>query len=261
MSAVKDLPLSGVPSSTAVKANRMPRLLVILTIVTVIAVAVGIYMALFYAGTDMEQGDVQRLFYIHVPSFAGSFIAFSATVIGGIVYLRTRRVKWDTLALAGVEVGLALSVINLVTGSVWARPIWNTWWNWDPRLTMDAIMILTYAAYLMLRNGIENVDTRRRFASVYGILAFLTVIATLMITRLRPDTIHPVVFGPVLTDASQMNAVGQFELAATAGVSAVVGYNSAVWSILIPATLIWHRFRIENLALRVNMLKAKVLSE
>jgi heme exporter protein C len=239
----------------------MPRLLAILTIVTLIAVGVGVYMALFYAGTDIEQGEVQRLFYFHVPSFSGAFIALGATVLGGIFYLRTRNVKWDTFALAGVEVGLALSVINLATGSVWARPIWNTWWNWDPRLTLDAIMILTYAAYLMLRNGIENPETRRRFSSVYGIFAFATVIATLLITRIRPDTIHPVVFGPVLTDASQMSVQGDFELAATPGVTAVIAYNSLIWCSLVPLTLMWHRIRLESLAARVTALKAKVLSE
>jgi heme exporter protein C len=261
MGAVSQLPLTKSDQPASVQERGMPRLLVITTIVTIIAVAIGLYLGLFYAGTDIEQGEVQRIFYIHVPSFSGAFMAFGATVIAGILYLKTRNVKWDALAVAGVEVGLFLAIINLVTGSVWARPIWNTWWNWDPRLTMDAIMILTYAAYLMLRNGIENVETRRRFAAVYGILAFVTVIATLMITRLRPDTIHPVVFGPVLTDASQMSVQGDFELAATPGVTAAVAYNSLIWCSLVPLTLIWHRIRVENLAERVNALKAKVLSE
>lgn len=261
MGAVRQMPLADSQPDATAQARGVPRLLTIITIVTIIAVAVGVYMTLFYAGTDIVQGEVQRLFYIHVPSFSGAFMAFGATVIGGILYLRTRSVKWDTLALAGVEVGLALSVINLATGSVWARPIWNTWWNWDPRLTLDAIMILTYAAYLMLRNGIENPETRRRFASVYGIFAFATVLATLLITRIRPDTIHPVVFGPILTDASQMSVQGDFELEATAGVATVVAYNSFVWSMLVPLTLIWHRIRLEALAERVTALKAKVLSE
>lgn len=261
MGAVRQMPLTQPEQAVTVQERGMPRLLTIVSIATIIAVAIGLYLALFYAGTDIEQGEVQRLFYIHVPAFSGAFMAFGATVIGGVLYLRTRNVKWDTLAVAGVEVGLALAVLNLVTGSVWARPIWNTWWNWDPRLTMDAIMILTYAAYLMLRNGIENPETSRRFASVYGILAFTTVLATLMITRIRPDTIHPVVFGPVLTAASQMNAVGGFELAATPGVTMAVAYNSAIWCSLVPLTLIWHRIRLENLAQRVNALKARVLSE
>jgi heme exporter protein C len=237
-----------------VRPAAAPSLLRILTIVTILAVAIGLYMGLFYAGTDRDQGDVQRIFYIHMPSFFGAFLAFGATVIGGIQYLRTRDVKWDTLALAGVEVGIALGIVNLVTGSIWARPIWNTWWTWDPRLTSDAIMILAYAAYLMLRNGIENDDQRRRFAAVYGILAFATVIITLVIIRIRPDTIHPAVIGP-----SPQNAEGTFELQATPGVGAALGINLLIWGLLVPVTLIWHRIRLENFALRVQALKARLL--
>ncbi len=244
------------------RSNRMgSRLLILLSIITVIGVVIGLYLGLIAAGTDIEQGEVQRLFYIHVPSFAGAFVAFSATVVGGIAYLITRKVKWDALALAGVEIGLALAAINLVTGSVWARPIWNTWWNWDPRLTSDAIMILTYAAYLMLRSGIDNVDTRRRFASVYGILAFSTVLITFLIIRIRPDTIHPVVIGPVLTDASMMATQGDFELNATPGVTTAVAFGSAVWSILVPWVLVWWRIRLENIAHRVSALRVKVMEQ
>lgn len=217
----------------------MPSLLKILTLLTVIGFALTLYLALFAAGTDIEQGEVQRIFYIHMPSFFGAFVAFGATVLGGIQYLRTRAPKWDTLAVAGVEVGLAMSVINLVTGSIWARPIWNTWWTWDPRLTSAAIMVLTYAAYLMLRSGIENAETRRRFLSVYGIFAFATVILTLVIIRIRPDTIHPVVVG-----ASPQNAQGTFE--ATSGVVSALIPALLFWLTILPVTLMWHRIRLEN---------------
>ncbi|MBI5668821.1 MAG: cytochrome c biogenesis protein CcsA [Chloroflexi bacterium] len=231
--------------------------LTILTVLTIIGVAAGLYMALGYARTDLEQGDVQRIFYIHMPAFIGAFVALLGTVIGGIMYLRTRNVKWDKLALAGVEVGIALALINLITGMVWARPIWNTWWTWDPRLTSEAIMILTYAAYVMLRQGIENVEQRRRFAAVYGILAFVTVIITLVITRVRPDTIHPVVIGPsVQTDTAQ----GAFEVAASTGVRMALMVNMPVWALLVPVTLMWYRIRLENLAERVQALKLKALS-
>jgi len=253
MSAIQDIKLPVAEAPQARAASR-PRLLTVLTVITLLAALIGLFMALFYAGTDAAQGQVQRIFYIHVSSFSGAFIAFWVTVIGGIVYLRTRKPKWDTLALAGVEVGFALSLINLTTGMIWARPIWNTWWTWDPRLTSAAIMVLTYAAYLMLRNGIENAETRRRFASVYGILAISTVIITLVIIRIRPDTIHPAVIG-----ASPQNAEGGFEM--TSSMRATLGYNSAVWSILIPATLIWYRVRLQNLADRVHALKMRVMSQ
>lgn len=253
MTAVHELPLETTESK---KDSPRTRVLIGLTILTALAVAFGVYMALIYAGTDIDQGQVQRIFYIHVPAFFGAFTAFSATLIGGIQYLRTRDEKWDTLALAGVEVGLALSLVNLITGSIWARPIWNTWWTWDPRLTSAAIMVLTYAAYLMLRSGIENVDTRRRFASVYGILAMTTVIATLIIIRIRPDTIHPSVIGP-----SAQNAQGTFELQATAGVGAAIGVNMLIWLTLVPITLMWWRIRLQNLADTVEKMKMVYLEQ
>lgn len=249
-------PMSGAEKGQKIELSESqpPRLLVGLTVITVILVAIGFYLALGYAGTDVDQGNVQRLFYIHMPAFFGAFAAFSATVYGGIMYLRKRDVKWDTLALAGVEVGLVLSMINLATGTAWMRPIWNTWWVWDPRLTSAAIMCLTYAAYIMLRNGIENPETRRRFASVYGILAIATVILTLVIIRIRPDTIHPAVIGP-----SPQNAEGTFE--ATSGVVAALVPNILIWSTLVPVVLMWWRIRLQNRIEQVEQMKAKLLSE
>jgi heme exporter protein C len=253
MTAVHDLSTRTTP---AAQAAPRPRLLTILTIITPLGVLLGLYMALVYAGTDLEQGDIQRIFYIHMSAFFGAFLAFAGTVIGGIAYLRTRSTRWDWLAVAGVEVGMALALINLITGMFWARPIWNTWWTWDPRLTSEAIMILAYAAYLMLRQGIENPEQRRRFAAVYGILAFLTVIITLVITRIRPDTIHPVVIGPsVQTNMAQ----GAFEVAGTSGVRLALMLNMPVWGLLLPVTLMWYRCRLEAAAEKINALKMKAL--
>ncbi len=253
MSAVKEMPLSAAENPSQ-NQDREPRVLTLLTIVTILAVAFGLVMALFYAGTDIDQGNIQRIFYLHMPSFFGAFSAFSASVVGGVMYLRTRKVKWDTLALAGVEVGLALSLVNLITGAIWARPIWNTWWTWDARLTSAAVMVLTYAAYLMLRNGIENGETRRRFASIYSILAIATVILTLMIIRIVPETIHPVIIGP-----SPQNAEGTFE--ATSGVVLALLPNLLIWFTLVPFTLVWHRIRLQNVVERVESLKAELLSQ
>jgi heme exporter protein C len=256
MSTAQEMPTSAADDHETIDAasSTPPRALKILTIITAVAVLIGLYLALFHAGTDSLQGHVQRIFYIHMPSFFGAFLAFGATVFGGIMYLRSRQLKWDTLAVAGVEVGLVLAIINLVTGSIWARPIWNTWWTWDPRLTSAAIMVLTYAAYLMLRNGIENPDTRRRFASVYGILAIVTVIITLVIIRIVPETIHPAAVGP-----SPQDAEGSFRM--TGSMQLALFFNLVVWTFFVPITMMWFRIRLENLAERVEMLKIKLLSE
>jgi heme exporter protein C len=234
--------------TTSASSNRVPPTLWVLTALTIIGMGVTLALGLFVVGPDITQGNVQRLFYTHMPSFFGAFTAFAATLIGGVMYLWKRDPKWDTLALAGVEVGLTFSIITLVTGSSWARPIWNTWWTWDARLTSSAIMALTYAAYLMLRAGIDNPDRKRRFASVYGILAFSTVLLTLLITRIRPDTIHPVIVGE-----SPQNAQGTFE--ATTGVAMALVPALLVWTTILPITLMWWRIRLQGMLDRADARK------
>ena len=239
---------------TVAEAGPMPRLLWLLTVVTALGLALTLVLGLVVAGTDIQQGEIQRIFYIHMPSFFGAFSAFGATVLGGILYLWRRSEKWDKIAVAGVEVGLAFALINLVTGAIWARPIWNTWWTWDPRLTSAAVMALTYAAYLMLRAGIEDPNRKRAFMSVYGIFAFTSVLTTLFIIRIVPETIHPVIVG-----ASPQNAQGSFE--ATGGVVLALLPSLLLWLTVMPLTLMWHRYRLENRLEAVNRLKLQVLSE
>ena len=236
------------------EATPTPTLLKLLTIVTLVGFCITLVLGLLVAGTDIQQGEIQRIFYIHMPSFFGAFTAFGLTVVGGILYLWRKSEGWDRIALAGVEVGLAFALINLATGAIWARPIWNTWWTWDPRLTSAAIMALTYAAYLMLRAGIEDEARKRSFMSVYGIFAFTSVLVTLFIIRIVPETIHPVIVG-----ASPQNAQGSFE--ATSGVVMALIPSLLLWLTLMPVTLIWHRIRIERRLEAVNRLKMQILSE
>ncbi len=224
-----------------------------LTVLALVGVVAGLYLALVYAGTDLTQGAVQRIFYLHVPAFAAGSVGFFTAVLGGVAYLRTRNPKWDTLALAGVEVGFTLSLVTVVTGSIWARPTWNTWWTWDPRLTSAAIMALTYAAYLMLRNAIDNPDKQRVFASIYAILAISTVIFTFMITRIRPDTIHPTVVGPSATDAQ-----GGFNMTDTMRTAFMV--NMIVWTLLVAPALMWWRIRLQNVLDRIARLRIETIS-
>ena len=242
------------PTDLRIEASKQPRALRLLTMLTVLGFAATLVLGLGVAGADIQQGEIQRIFYIHMPSFFGAFTAFGLTVMGGLLYLARKSDKWDRIALAGVEVGLAFSLINLLTGAIWARPIWNTWWTWDPRLTSAAIMCLTYAAYLMLRAGIDDPDRRRAFMSVYGILAFVTVLITLFIIRVVPETIHPVIVG-----ASPQNAQGGFE--ATSGVVLALVPSLLLWLTLMPITIIWHRVRLEERMDSLNRLKTQVLSE
>ncbi len=255
MNLTQRLHLSNPQSPTAeqstMRASRSALILRLLTWLALGGFAVGAYFGLVYAGMDVTQGNIQRIFYFHVSAFSGGSVALFLAVVGGIAYLRTRNLRWDRLALAGVEVGLFLSLITLITGMVWARPIWNTWWTWDPRLTSAAIMVLTYAAYLMLRGAIESPDKRRSLAAVYGIMAFGTVIFTFIIIRIRPDTIHPAVIG-----ASPQNAEGGFGM--TSSMKAALGINSFIWCCLIAPALVWWRVRLESVYERANQLRVEL---
>jgi heme exporter protein C len=220
--------------------DRNPRLLRLFSAVSVIGFAIGLYLALAYAGMEANQGDVQRLFYMHLPSFAGALVAFTIAVIGGGLYLKTRQVKWDRLALCAVEVGFVMSLINTILGSVWARPIWNTWWTGDPRMIASAILTLLCIAYWMLRNGIENPERRRTVAALLSLVILAVLVYTSVSARLRPDTIHPVVIG-----ASGQNRQGGFNMSSSMGVTLAV--NLIVWCALITPTLIGWRLWLENL--------------
>jgi heme exporter protein C len=233
------------------------RLLLGLSIATLLGMFVMLYMAFFYAGTDAVQGHAQRIFYIHVSSYAGGSVVFFITVLAGIAYLATRDQKWDRLAVSSVEVGLPLMTVCLVTGSAWARPIWNTWWTADPRLNGMAVMWLLYAAYLTLRGAIEDPDRRARFAAIYGILAFASVIYVFMIPRVRDDTLHPVVIGPSVTNPT---AQGEFEVRTDARIGATMGIAMTWWCVAA-VVLLWHRVRLENIAARVQLLKARLLAQ
>jgi heme exporter protein C len=252
--SIASLPSDQAPVFEQKRTVNRTLVLPILTVLTLLGVAAGLYFALAYVGTDKVQGNVQRIFYIHMPAFFGAFVAFGAAVLGGFMYLRTRNAKWDTLGLAGIEVGFMLALINITTGMIWSRPIWNTWWTWDPRLTLEALMILSYAAYFVLRAGVENVETRRRFAAVYGMLAFTTVILTLVIVRTTAATIHPVVVGGE-------SGEGAFSLNATPGVGAALGVNMLVWGVLVPVTLTWYRVRLQNRAEKIAAIKAELLTK
>lgn len=233
------------------------RILNILSVVTAISILLALGLALFYAGTDAVQGNVQKIFYVHIGAFTGGSTAFFITVIAGIAYLRTRNPAWDRLAVSSVEVGLPLMTITLLTGMIWARPIWNTWWTSDdPRLNSMAVMWLLYAAYLTLRAAIDSPERRMRYAAIYGILAFVSVIYTFMVVRIRTDTLHPCVLGPC---PGQSTTKGSFAVE-EGPMIVTISIGSIAW-MLAAFTLIWHRLRMENLAERVRVLKAHVMGQ
>jgi heme exporter protein C len=129
------------------------------------------YAALFLAPTERTMGVIQRIFYFHMPSALTGFAAFLITFVASITYLWTRKPKWDWLAVSAAEVGLAFFTIVLITGPIWARPVWGVWWAWDVRLTSSFVLWLLYVSYLMLRTLVDEPQRRAVFSAVLSIFA------------------------------------------------------------------------------------------
>ena len=140
-----------------------------------VLMAVNLYLIFAVAPTEAVMGDVQRIFYIHVPMAIMSFLAFAVVFVASIVYLANRSEKWDRVAHAAAEVGLVFVSLALITGIIWARPVWGVWWTWDPRLTTTLILWLIYAAYLMIRSYAPNRARGAVYGAVVGIVGFVDV--------------------------------------------------------------------------------------
>jgi heme exporter protein C len=224
-------------------------LLKILDAISIAMFVIAIGMVFFYAPVEAVMGLVQKVFYFHVSSAWVGMLGFLVAAIAGVACLKTGDRKWDIMGLAAVEIGMVFSFIAVVTGSIWARPIWNTWWTWDPRLTTTTIMLLIYAAYLMLRAGIEDPDRRARFGAVYAIVGFLSVPLTFFSARLF-RTIHPIVIG-----AGQPGAEGSFDMTAT--MLQTFMFSLLTFTVIF-VTLLWHRIRLGRLQDKVEQLKLKL---
>ena len=166
-----------------------------------------------------------------------------------MIYLITKDLKWDRFQVAAIEVSLIFFLITIVLGSIWARPAWNTWWTWDPRLTTAAVTELIYVAYFMLRQGIDDPDRRARFGAVYALVGGLSAPITFFAIRLF-RTIHPVVIGGTNPEAD-----GGFSMTAdmrTAFFIALFAFT------VIFIDLFWNRIRLGDLQEKVEQLKLKV---
>ncbi|HEY7754613.1 MAG TPA: heme ABC transporter permease CcmC [Actinomycetota bacterium] len=139
------------------------------------SLAVSAVLSLVVAPPDAVQGEVQRLMYIHVPAAWLAYLAFAVVFIASIAYLRTSRIRWDRLAAASAEIGVLFTALAIALGSLWGKPVWGTWWTWDPRLTTTAMLLLIYLGYLAVRRITDNPTRRARWAAVIGIVGFIDV--------------------------------------------------------------------------------------
>ena len=140
-----------------------------------IGLALGLVMGFGYAPKEVTQGNVQRIMYLHVPSVLTAYLAFGIVFVGSLAYLFTQNRKWDDLASASAESGVLFTGLTLVSGSIWGKPTWGTWWTWDARLTTTAILFVIYLGYLLLRRAVDEPERGAKFAAVLGIIGALNI--------------------------------------------------------------------------------------
>ena len=176
----------------------------------------ALYAVFVYAPTEREMGIVQRIYYFHVPSAISAALAFFIVFLSSIRYLWKREERFDALAHSAAEIGVLFSAIVLITGPIWAKPIWGVFWRWEPRLTTMLILFTMYVAYLMVRAYGAPTEQTQRSAAVLGILSFVNVPLVQYSVRLwSPEQqLHPiqVVLDPRMVHVRTVSYVAVFLL-------------------------------------------------
>jgi heme exporter protein C len=208
-----------------------------------VAILIGVagHAIFFVAPGERTMGPIQRIFYFHVPSAWTAFVAFFICFIANIAYLSRRDRKWDWLGVSATEVGLAFCTVVLITGPIWAKPVWGIWWTWDARLTSTLVLWLMYVSYLVLRSLIADPERRALVSAVFGVFAFLDVpIVYMSIRWWRTQHPQPVIAGG---EGSGLDPV-------------MWGVFLTSWGALLGVMilLLRHRYRLEELRHEVEAL-------
>src|SRR6202140_3117584 len=185
----------------------MKTLFKILSVITLLLLGYGFYQAMYIAPREATMGDVQRIFYYHLPSAWIAFLLFFVNFLASIWYLLRRSTGADALALASAEVGVSFCTIVLITGPLWARPVWGIWWTWDARLTSTLVLWLIYVSYLVLRRFSSSGQTPL-LAAVLAVFGALDVpLVYFSIWFFRTQHPQPVIGGGGSTDPRMLHVL------------------------------------------------------
>ena len=201
-----------------------------------------------FVPTEKTEGPIQRIMYLHIPSAWLAFFAFFIVFISSILFLWKKEREWDIYAHASAEIGVVFCSLVLITGPIWAKPIWGTWWVWDARLTSTLILWLIYVAYLMLRSQTEAGSMRARYAAVLGIVGFLNI-PFIHFSVLWWRTFHP---QPKVISAEGFGKGMDTSMLTTLGIS-LCAFT------LLYFLLMGQRIRLERLKDEVDRLKRQKL--
>jgi heme exporter protein C len=185
----------------------MKRLFPILGVLTGFLLSYALYLALVVAPTERTMGDVQRIFYYHVPSAWTAFLLFLINFLASVAYLIKRNPKIDAVAVVSAEVGVVFCTVVLVTGPLWARPVWGIWWTWDIRLTSTLVLWLIYIAHLMLRRFSTSSQTPLLAAALAVFGALDVPLVYFSIWYFRTQHPQPVIGGGGSIDPAMLHVM------------------------------------------------------
>lgn len=161
-----------------------------LSVIAVVTVAAALVRAVAFTPYEATQGPAQKILYVHAPAAWVAFLAFAVVAIVSILYLKLRDPRLDLLAESSAEVGVVFTTVVLISGPLWGKPVWGTWWTWDARLTLTLFLWFIYVGYLLLRGAVEDREMRARYSASLGILgALLIPFIHLSVYMFR--TLHP----------------------------------------------------------------------
>ena len=148
---------------------------VVLTVLGLVGLIALYWMCFFWVSTEVNQGVIQRIFYVHVPAAWTSFLAIGFAALASGMYLWLRDDRLDRAALCAIEGGLVFATLVLTTGPLWGKIAWGTYWTWEPRLTLTLLLWFIFVGYIMVRNSTEDPDKGKRFAAVVAIIGALDI--------------------------------------------------------------------------------------
>ena len=213
-------------------------------LLSAIFLSIAIYFVFSFAEIEMTMLEVQKIFYFHISSALTLFLAFGVTCLFSILYLIKRVDKYDTIALVSTEIGIVFGVVVFTTGPIWARFAWNTWWNWEPRLTSALILWLTYIGYLILRSALAE-EKKRVYSAVLGIIGFLNVPIVYFSVELWQGGLHP-------DTSTKMN------LPPTMQIAWLISWFALT---LLYLFLLMFRYRAEQMKLELDTIQYQQMSE
>ena len=216
----------------------------IIGVITAILIFISFYLIFGYAPIESTMLEVQKIFYYHVSAALIVYLAFGVNCAFSIKYLIQRKPNDDLIASAAAELGLIFCTVVLLSGPIWAKYAWHTWWNWEPRLTSTLVLWLMYVGYFVLRSALED-DKRRLYSAVLGIIAFVDVPIVHFATKFWKSESHP-------------ERGAKFDIAPSMGYTFLV---VLVACIMLFALLLIVRYHIKRTQARYEILRQKHLGE